>query len=119
MTDISTVTQSGLASEMLLKGQIQQAKASITGVKGEDISPELDKKIRKVAESFEAMFISQLLQPMFQDIPVDETMGGGSGEQMFRGMMVEQMGKSMASGGGIGLSDSIYSEILKMQEVAS
>jgi len=44
-------------------------------------------------------------------------MGGGPGEEMFRSMMVQQVGASVAANGGIGLSDAIYREMLKLQEV--
>lgn len=71
---------------------------------------------RETAEQFEAVFLSQMLAPMFESIPTDSFMGGGHSESVYRGMMVEEMGKSIAKGGGIGIADSVYREIIKMQE---
>ena len=74
---------------------------------------------RKIAEDFEAVFISQMLKPMFQNIKVEEPFGGGQAEEMFRSMQVDEYGKAIAKAGGIGISDAIFHEILKSQEVAA
>jgi len=74
---------------------------------------------RKVAEEFEAVFISQMLKPMFQNIKVEEPFGGGQAEDMWRTMQVDEYGKAITKAGGIGIADSIFREILKAQEVAS
>lgn len=71
---------------------------------------------RETAEQFEAIFLSQMIAPMFETIPTDSFMGGGHAESVYRGMMVEEMGKSIAKSGGIGIADSVYREIIKMQE---
>jgi peptidoglycan hydrolase FlgJ len=68
-------------------------------------------KAKDVAQKFEAQFLSSMLQQMFEGV---ET-GGGEGEQMFRSLMTEAMGKQMTKAGGIGLTDTIQREILKMQ----
>jgi flagellar protein FlgJ len=74
---------------------------------------------KKASQSFEGVFISQMLGSMFEGIPTDGPFDGGPGEEMFRSLMVDEYGKQMASQGGIGLSQSIQSELLKMQEKAS
>jgi Rod binding domain-containing protein len=53
---------------------------------------------------------------MFNTIPTDGFMGGGHAESVYRGMMVDEMGKSMARAGGVGIADAVYREMLKMQE---
>lgn len=73
-------------------------------------------KARERAEEFEAIFIAQMFKPMMESIPTDGLMGGGNSEHMFRSMMVDEIGKDIAKQGGIGLSDSIYREIIRMQE---
>lgn len=72
-------------------------------------------KAKDVAERFEAQFLSAMLQPMFAGIETDGPFGGGQGEEMFRSLMTEAMGKQMAKAGGIGLADTVQREILKMQ----
>ena len=71
---------------------------------------------RKVAREFEGVFITQMLGEMFEGISTDGPCGGGPGEEMFRSLMVDEYSKQMAAQGGIGLSQSITRELLKMQE---
>lgn len=70
---------------------------------------------RKVADEFEAMFLAQMLAPLFEPLETDGITGGGSAERAFRPMLVDEYAKEMAKQGGIGLSDQIYGEILRMQ----
>ena len=74
-------------------------------------------KVRQTAVDFEAFFLGQMLQPMFANINPEPPFGGGHDEKIWRSMMVDEMGKSMAEAGGIGIADSIQRAILKLQEV--
>jgi Rod binding domain-containing protein len=56
-----------------------------------------------------------MLGQMFTGIETDGPFGGGFGEEMFRSVMTDALGKEMTRAGGIGLSDTIQREILKMQ----
>ena len=76
-----------------------------------------DGRAREAAEAFEAMVIAQMLAPMFATLPTDGPFGGGHAEGVYRSMMVDEIGKTIAHGGGIGLADSVHAEILKLQEV--
>lgn len=73
---------------------------------------------RQAAEDFEAVFISQMLAPMFEGMEDDSYFGGGPGNDIYRSMMVEQYGKSIARAGGFGLADAVQREVLRLQEVA-
>jgi len=53
---------------------------------------------------------------MFETIPTDSMMGGGQAESVYRGLMVDEMSKSLSKAGGIGIADSVYRELLKLQE---
>ena len=81
-------------------------------------APMASEDVRRVAEEFEAVFIAQMLAPMFQGLETDELFGGGPGEDIYRSVLVEEYGKSIARAGGIGLSDTIQREILRLQEAA-
>jgi len=72
-------------------------------------------KASDAAQKFEGQFLSFMLQQMFEGVETEGPFSGGHGEEMFRSLMTEAMGKQMAKKGGIGLSDSIQREILKMQ----
>jgi len=53
-------------------------------------------KIDKTAQDFEAMFATQMLQPMFETVQVDGTFGGGHGEEVMRSFMMQEYGKIIA-----------------------
>ncbi len=74
-------------------------------------------KIREVAENFEAFFLGQMLQPMFSSVEPSKPFGGGHAEKIWKSLMVDEVGKSMAKNGGIGLADMIQRDLLKIQEV--
>lgn len=73
------------------------------------------KRIEETAQDFEATFISEMLKPMFEMVEVDDTFGGGKGEEVFRDFTIQEYGKLIARQGGIGLSDQIKAQMIKMQ----
>ncbi|MFN3877735.1 MAG: rod-binding protein [Brevundimonas sp.] len=73
-------------------------------------------KIEETAKAFEATFISQMLKPMFEGLSTDGLFGGGQGEATWRSFMLDEMAKSTVKAGGIGLSNTVMAEMLKMQE---
>ena len=45
--------------------------------------------------------------------------GGGKGEEVFRGMLLQEYGKMVSQSGSIGLSDQIKQQMILMQEQAN
>jgi peptidoglycan hydrolase FlgJ len=74
------------------------------------------RQARKVSQEFEAVFLGQMLQPMFKNINAVAPFGGSASEKMWRSMQVDEYGKAVAKAGGIGLADAVFKEILKAQE---
>lgn len=72
---------------------------------------------RAAAEQFEAVFIAQMLQPMFAGLSTDGPFGGGRGEEIFRGQLLDQYGRMIATNGGLGISDALTRDIMSLQEV--
>lgn len=70
---------------------------------------------KKAAQDFEAVFVAQMIQPMFEGLKTDGPFGGGNGEDVFRGLLIQEVGKQVAKSGGIGMSNAIYAQMLKMQ----
>ncbi|MFC0411769.1 rod-binding protein [Asaia lannensis] len=107
MTALTPVTLSSLSaaqSETLARAQeaTRTAKAD---------------KARETARSFEGLTLGELLQPMFDTADIsDNEFGGGAAEKQFRSLQVLEMGKQIANNGGIGIADSVYRQILAMQE---
>lgn len=73
--------------------------------------------IRAKAEEFEAVFLSQMLAPMFEGIEAEAPFGGGAGEEMWRSMLINEYGGLMASKGGVGIADAVERQLLQLQEV--
>ena len=78
-----------------------------------------EENARKVAQDFEASFLTTYIGQMFSGLSTDGPFGGGYGEKVYRDMMTEQYAKSTAAAGGVGIADQVYSEILRMQETNS
>lgn len=85
--------------------------ADATAKRGQ--SPE---QMRETAQAFEASFLSQMLKPMFEGLETDGPFGGGEGEATWRSFLIDAMAKQAVKAGGVGLADTVMSEMLKMQE---
>lgn len=72
-------------------------------------------QIRETAKKFETQFLAIMLQQMFEGVETSAPFGGGPGESMFKSFMTEAMADQMVRAGGVGLSDTITREMLKLQ----
>ena len=73
-------------------------------------------EIRKLAQDFEAFFLSQVLEYMTQDLETGGMFGGGHAEGIYRSMMNEEYGKSIAARGGMGIGDILFADMMKLQQ---
>jgi Rod binding domain-containing protein len=73
-------------------------------------------KIEQAAQEFEAVFLSEMLKPMFEQIKTDPMFGGGQGEDVFSGMLVQEYANIMSQAGGIGLAEHVKDELIRIQE---
>lgn len=80
------------------------------------VTPAPENMTREAAVDFEAFFLSQMFSEMFAGIETDPVFGGGAGEDVFRSMMIQQFGKSVAQSGGIGIADAVMREMIALQE---
>ncbi|HVI52176.1 MAG TPA: rod-binding protein [Candidatus Sulfotelmatobacter sp.] len=74
--------------------------------------------IKKTAEDFEQVFLSQMFNHMFSGIKSDAMFGGGHGEEMFQSMMIDEYSKQIVSHGGVGIAKSVMHTLLSEQEKA-
>lgn len=72
-------------------------------------------ELRRAAEEFESVFLSEMLAPMFEGLDSDGLGGGGMGEQIFRPMLVERYAEAISRAGGVGIAESVMAEMLRMQ----
>ena len=71
--------------------------------------------LTKAAEDFEASVLADLLQPMFAALDADGLGGGGSGEKMFRPMLVDHYARAIARTGGVGIARMLSEDIARLQ----
>ena len=71
---------------------------------------------RKAATEFESVFASQMLTQMFSGVKTDAMFGGGSGEEMYKSLLIDEYGKQIAKRGSLGVADSIMHTLLSEQE---
>lgn len=72
----------------------------------------------RVGKDLERMFLSQMLQPMFEGIG-EGPFSGGYGERMFKSMQIDEYAKALSNTGGIGIAAAVAREMLRMQEKAN
>lgn len=75
-----------------------------------------DRATSDAAREFEGVMLGQLVKSMMDTVG-DAEFGGGAGESAFKGFLSEQIGASMAAGGGIGLAAPVQAELLRRQEM--
>ena len=95
--------------------RVQKDAAKVQSSK--NVSAKNGDKVDAKAQEFEAVFLSQMLQHMFDGVETDEMFGGGEGEDMVKSLLVDEYGKLIARTGGIGVADYVKREMLSLQEV--
>ncbi len=95
-------------------------KAQALKTPGSSLDEKQLKQIDLAAKDFEASFLAEMLRPMFDEVnQPDEMFGGGKGEEVFGGMMVDEYAKTMVASGGIGLASYVREEMIRLQEAAN
>lgn len=70
---------------------------------------------RRVADDFEAVFLTTMISQMFKGVKVNDRFGGGFGEEVWREHMFDEWGKRISKSGGVGISDQILRQVLTAQ----
>ncbi|MAH05034.1 MAG: flagellar biosynthesis protein FlgJ [Alphaproteobacteria bacterium] len=97
----------------------QQQLGDATATKrAQNLAAEHGGNFDEAAADFEAMFITQMLKPLFESIEVNPMFGGGKGEEIFQGFLIEEYGKSLGQAGGVGIADHVKQELIRIQEMA-
>ena len=109
---MNTVAQNTLPDPRAL-AQYRAAQALNTPRGGMNLN---EAGIDKVAEDFEAFFAGTYFEQMFSGIEPDPITGGGEGESMFRSLMVQEYGKSVAKQHVLGIADVVKRQLLQLQE---
>jgi len=99
--------------------QIQPMNPSSTPAsadKGSGVKKIDEGKLKKACEDFESIFISQMLKVMRQSIPKSGLLDGGSQQDTYLSLFDQELSKSMAKRGGIGLGKILYQNIMTQEK---
>jgi Rod binding domain-containing protein len=69
----------------------------------------------KAAQDFESVFLGQMVAQMYTGLDAEGPFGGGFAEQTYRSLLYQEIGRQMAAGGGVGIADAVYAEMVKLQ----
>jgi len=77
------------------------------------------KRIDDAAKDFEAVFIAQMIGPLFSSVETPAIAGGGKSEEFFKSLLQESYAKAMAERGGFGVADHVKSSLIELQSARS
>jgi flagellar protein FlgJ len=96
--------------------KVEGAVANLTSSSGSRAA-KLDKeKLKKVCVEIESLFISQLLQFMRRTVPQNGFLGKGTGKDIYETLFDQELSKSLAKRGGVGLGNMVYRQMIKREE---
>ncbi|HVI30325.1 rod-binding protein [Hansschlegelia sp.] len=73
-------------------------------------------KLDAVAQDFEAVYLTQMMEQMFSGLGDGGPLGSGEAGSAYRSMLADQYGKTIAASGGIGLADDVRRELIAIQQ---
>jgi peptidoglycan hydrolase FlgJ len=82
---------------------------------GSGISPAAAAKARASAQDFEAVFLNSMISQMFTHVN-EGPFNGGQAAGTWRSFLTDEYAKNFARAGGIGIADSVYKELISLQE---
>jgi len=70
-------------------------------------------KMEEAAEQFEAVFLQQMINSMWNSVPNEGLLSGGNEEAFYRDMFNQALSEEIASSQSMGLKDMILKEMQK------
>ena len=80
-----------------------------------NVSPAVAAKARAKAQDFEAVFLNSMFGHMFAQVN-EGPFSGGDAAKTWRSFLTEEYSKNFAKAGGIGIADSVYKQLIAVQE---
>ena len=80
-----------------------------------NVSPAVAAKARAKAQDFEAVFLNSMFGHMFAHVN-EGPYSGGEAAKTWRSFLTEEYSKNFAKAGGIGIADSVYKQLIAVQE---
>jgi len=82
------------------------------------VSPAVAAKARAKAQDFEAVFLNSMFGHMFAHVS-EGPYSGGEAAKTWRSFLTEEYSKNFAKAGGIGIADSVYKQLIAVQEATA
>ena len=79
------------------------------------VPPAIAAKARAKAQDFEAVFLNSMFGHMFAHVN-EGPYSGGEAAKTWRSFLTEEYSKNFAKAGGIGIADSVYKQLIAVQE---
>lgn len=79
------------------------------------IEPEIKKQLKESSQDFEAVFMTQVLSTMFEEVNFNPMGEENSATRQYKAVLVEEMGGKLSQHSGIGLADHVYKSLLEAQ----
>jgi flagellar protein FlgJ len=76
-----------------------------------------EKKLRKVCEDFESLFLNYMFQEMRKTVPKYDLIKKTNAMKIYESMKYENLAKELSHSGGIGIADMLYDNL--KQEIFS
>lgn len=74
-------------------------------------------KARKTADDFESMFLENSLEQIMSSQGTEGPLGeNGTGGGVWRSMLTKEYAGAIVKSGGVGISNQVFSEMMKLQE---
>ena len=74
-------------------------------------------KLKALAEDFESNFLASMFGQMTSLLDGDGPLGGqGAGGDAWRGLLTDELAKSVSRSGGVGIAHSVYAALIDLQE---
>jgi len=112
-------------SGSLLQGKLvssfESRVASGVNPKPETQNPKLlsptgqNQQLKEVSQEFEAVLLSFLFKAMRQTVPKSDFMGKGRDRTWYDGLLDVELARSLAQGGGVGLSTLVLGDLQRLQ----
>ena len=87
----------------------------LSGITSANIGSDKQQLLEERAEEFEAVFLSEMLKPMWEGVETGGMFGGGQAEEIFRSLLIDEYAKTLASDGGVGVGDMVLKELIALQ----
>jgi murein DD-endopeptidase MepM/ murein hydrolase activator NlpD len=93
---------------------------SLSGLAESHLSSELSRgggdQLKKLAQEFESLFLTQLLSVMREGVGGDGFFEGSTGSDIYNSMMDQALARSLSQKGGIGLAEPLYNYLNNLDQ---